>query len=334
VRKILESRCEFDLQNNRTVKLQIFIIGILLVVASCGEDEKAIETATDNREIGAYLRTTETINADFAVNVGEDIFSIELEAHDEQDGQLLEEVEVFLSFKPFQSQSSSEILLKVLESAIFEIGEFGKPRTTLNISFTEAAESLGLQIAQVNCKDQFEVRLNYKLIDGRSFTIGQSSSKIIAADDFWSSPFCYTINIIEPIPQDLFTGIYTIENLLDGPLGPTFGNTAIVEITKGHSTNTREMRLRHRLSIPQEQPRIFRFTVSCDQSVFSKNLLSSKIGFCDIDPAILLGPDTENGPLDMEDDTVFELWFVEGYLGFDGNCGFETAPSRLKFSKQ
>ena len=29
----------------------------------------------------------------------------------------------------------------------------------------------------------------------------------------------------------------------------------------------------------------------------------------------------------------FELWFVEGYLGFDGNCGFGTAPSRIRLSK-
>lgn len=301
---------------------------------SCSEDEKAIEIATDNREIGAYVRTIQTFNADYAVGMSDDIFSIEIETHDEEDGQLLDEIEVYLSFKTFEQTPSAEILFQTLESGIFEIGEFGKPRTIISISFGEAAQSLGLQVDDIQCKDQFDVRLNYKLIDGRSFTTGQSSSKILAADDFWSSPFCYTINVVEPVSEELFTGVYTIENLVEGPLGATFGETQLVEITKGHSTNTREMLLRHRLSIPQEQPRIFRFTVSCDQSIFSKNLLSSKIGFCGIDPAILLGPDSENAPLDINDDTVFELWFVEGYLGFDGNCGFGTAPSRLKFSKQ
>jgi len=310
------------------------LVLVILCISSCSEDEKAIETATDNREIGAYVRTIQTFNADFAVGMSDDVFSIEIETHDEQDGQLLDEIEVFLSFKQFGAVASPEILYQVLESTIFEIGEFGKPRTIISISFEQAAQSLGLQVGDIACKDQFEVRLNYKLTDGRSFTTGQSSSKVLAADDFWSSPFCYTINVVDPIPEELFTGIYTIDNLVEGPLGATFGDTQLVEITKGHSTNTREMLLRHRLSIPQEQPRIFRFTVSCDQSIFSKNLLSSKIGFCGVDPAILLGPDTVNAPLDTSDDTVFELWFVEGYLGFDGNCGFGTAPSRLKFSKQ
>jgi len=127
------------------------------------------------------------------------------------------------------------------------------------------------------------------LTDGRSFTTGQSSSKILAADDFWSSPFCYTINIIEPIEEDLFTGIYQLESILDGPLGATFGDEPqLVEVYKGHSTNVREMRLRHRLSIEQELPRIFRFTIACDEAVFSKDLLSSKIGFCGIDPLLEL----------------------------------------------
>lgn len=311
-----------------------FVLCVTACLFSCSEDEKSIEIVTDNREVGAYVRTIETFNADFSVGMEDDVFSIEIETHDEQNGQLLDAIEVFLSYKGFGQAPSSEILFETYQSDVFEIGIFGKPRTVLSISFEQAAQSLGMQVADVNCKDQFEVRLNYKLLDGRSFTTGQSSSKILAADDFWSSPYCYTINIVEPVPEDAFTGTYSLENIVDGPLGPTFGDTQLVEITQGHSRNTREMRLRHRLSIPQEQPRIFRFTVSCDQSIFSKNLLSSKVGFCGIDPAILLGPDSENGPLDSLDDTVFELWFVEGYLGFDGNCGFGTAPSRLRFSKQ
>ena len=218
---------------------------------------------------------------------------------------------------------------------MFTIGQFGKPRASLTISFEEALQAFDMSMEQISCKDQFEARINLKLSDGRSFTTGQSSSKILAADDFWSSPFCYTINIIEPIEEDAFTGLYLLESVVDGPLGATFGDASqFVEIYKGHSTNVREMRLRHRLSIDQEQPRIFRFTIVCDVAVFSKDLLSSKIGFCGIDPAILLGPDVVNATIDPNDDTVFELWFVEGYLGFDGNCGFGTAPSRIRLSKQ
>ena len=176
---------------------------LLVLICSCSEDEKTVETATNNRTIGAYVRTTETFNADFAVGNAEDVFSIEIETHDELNGQLLDAIEVFLSFKKFGQVPSSEVLFQVMESDIFEIGEFGKPRAIIAISFEQASQSLGLQIEDIECKDQFEVRLNYKLLDGRSFTTGQSSSKILAADDFWSSPFCYTINVIEPIEDCL-----------------------------------------------------------------------------------------------------------------------------------
>lgn len=304
-------------------------------ILSCENDDKVALTNADDREIGAYVRTTETVNSDFSINNPNDIFRVELEVHDEQNGGLLDAIEVYLTYKQSGGVPSNEVLLKTLERDVFTIGQFGKPVSPLTVSFEEALDAFNLTMADMSCKDQFEVRINQKLTDGRSFTTGQSSSKILAADDFWSSPFCYTINVIEPIAEDMFTGIYQLESVLNGPLGPTFGDgPQLVEVYKGHSTNVREMRLRHRLSIEQELPRIFRFTIVCNESVFSKDLLSSKIGFCGIDPAILLGPDTVNATIDPNDDTVFELWFVEGYLGFDGNCGFGTAPSRIRLSKQ
>ena len=307
---------------------------IPLLIISCSNDDKVAFTNAEDREIGAYVRTTETVNSDFSIDNPADIFRVELEVHDEQNGSLLESIEVYLTYKESGASPSTEVLLKTLERDVFVIGEFGKPVSPLTVSFEEALGAFNLTMADMSCKDQFEVRINQKLTDGRSFTTGQSSSKILAADDFWSSPFCYTINIVEPIPEDQFTGVYQLESVLDGPLGATFGETQLVEVYKGHSTNVREMRLRHRLSIIEEQPRIFRFTIACDEAVFSKDLLSSKIGFCGIDPAILLGPGAENAAIDPNDDTVFELWFVEGYLGFDGNCGFGTAPSRIRLSKQ
>jgi len=306
----------------------------LVFIISCSNDDKVALTNADDREIGAYVRTTETVNSDFSIHDSAAIFRVELEVHDEQNGALLDAIDVYLTYKKTGASPSDEVLLKTLPSDVFVIGQFGKPVSSLTVSFEEALNAFNLTMADMSCKDQFEVRINQKLTDGRSFTTGQSSSKILAADDFWSSPFCYTINVIDPIPEDQFTGMYQLESVLDGPLGATFGETQLVEIYKGHSTNVREMRLRHRLSIEQEQPRIFRFTIVCDEAVFSKDLLSSKIGFCGIDPAILLGPDTENATIDPNDDTVFELWFVEGYLGFDGNCGLGTAPSRIKLSKQ
>lgn len=192
--------------------------------------------------------------------------------------------------------------------------------------------------------DQFSVHLNLKLTDGRVFNASNASSIILAFNTFFSSPFCYTINIIEPIPEDLFTGMYLMESILDGPNGQTFvdvngqpfSNGSLVEVVKGHSTNTREFMAWHNLHhVSIEAPRRWEFTVVDHQIVMGKNQLSSPEGYCIFNAApTLLGPDTVNGPANPTDDTVFELWFVEGYLGFDGECGYVTAPSRYRFSKQ
>ena len=50
--------------------------------------------------------------------------------------------------------------------------------------------------------------------------------------------------------------------------------------------------------------------------------------------AFLRTLDRENAPINPIDDSVFEIWFVEGYEGYDGDRGFETAPSKIKFTKQ
>lgn len=322
------------------MKKYLFHFCFVLVFLSCDKEESVFEEVDENLTIGAYIRTNETYNTGYAVGAPNDVFGINIEVQDEENGELLQNIEVFLSFKPSEGSIVTELLLKTLELDIFVPGPFGNPSTDLFINQAEAAEALNIQMNEIVCKDQFIVRLKVNLTDGRSFTTGQSSSKIIAVDDFWSSPFCYTINVVEPIAETEFVGTYFLEHIEDGPLGPTFTGSQFVEVYKGHSTNTREIRLRHRLSIEAELPRIFRFTIMCDEVFFNKNLLSSKIGFCNDllgnngGPPILLGPDVENAPVNINDDTVFELWFVEGYLGFDGDCGFGTAPSKIRLSKQ
>ena len=324
-----------DLNFKQKVGILLLLILALFFLGSCDSDEKVIEVVDEGRTIGAYIRTNETYNADFTVGNVTDIFGINIEVQDEQDGGLLQDIEVFISFEPSDGIDSEEVLLKTLPLDSFVPGPFGNPSRDLFISYAEALEALNLQVQETFCKDQFIVRLEVNLLDGRSFTTGQSSSKIIAVDDFWSSPFSYTISVVEPIEETRFVGAYFLEHILDGPLGPTFAESQLVEVYKGHSTNTREIRVRHRLSNPQEFKRIFRFTIMCDEVYFNKNLLSSKVGFCaQGGPPILLGPDTVNSPVDINDDTVIELWFLEGYLGFDGNCGFATAPGRIRLTKQ
>ena len=313
-----------------------------LIITSC-DDGGIVSTESLNQEItrGAVVRTKDYISNDYVKDDPSSSFRVLLEEQDLENGDLLEEVEVYLRYLgntgTTEGQSTPEILYDILPAASFDQNDNGFPETLLTINFEQALTSLGMLMSDVVVTDQFIRRLNLKLTDGRNFTTGTSSSIIIAYDTFFSSPFCYTINVVNEIPANTFTGIYLLESILDGPNGETFIDAELVEVTKGRSSTTRQFYAWHNLHHRGlELKRRWEFNVVGDQIVFGKNQLSSPEGWCIRQGAapMLLGPDTENGVADSADDTVFELWFVEGYLGFDGNCGFETASSRYRFTKQ
>lgn len=322
------------------MKKHYFFYGLLVFCMSCTDGGKAIEEITETVQRGAVLRTVQLESNDFLVGDLSSVFSLQLEEQDDEDGDLLERVEVFIQFQDNTPEngnvSTGERSYATFEASSFSNGPQNLPRTDFTLSLQQAIDAVGLGVDQVQCKDQFIVRLNLKLSDGRSFSTGTASSNIIAFDTFFSSPFEYTINVVEPIPVDLFTGIYQIESILDGPNGPTFVDCDIIEVTKGRSNTTREFFAYHNLyHRTVESKRRWEFNVVCDQAVFGKNQLSSPEGYCRFNAApILLGPGDENATINPNDDSVFELWFVEGSLGFDGSCGFGTAPTRIRFSKQ
>ena len=232
----------------------------LLFLISCANDApKTIELAEEAREIVTYIRTVAITNSEFKVGEIGSASSIGLEVQDEKEGDQ------------------------------FDKSPFGLPRFDLDISFDQALVARGVSLDEVQCKDQFLLHLNIKLSNGRSFSVGDASSKILDANDFWSSPFCYTINVVAPINTELFTGVYKIKSVLYGQLRLTFGATQLVTIFEGGFPNAHAMKLRYRLSVAQKTKRTFLFTEVSDEIGMTKNLLSSKIGFCNIDPAILLG---------------------------------------------
>lgn len=323
------------------IVLKVLICTLLFCMISCSQDDKPIDIVLEQVERGAVLRTQEYRNNDFIITDETSRFSVLIEEDDIEDGGLLEDVDVYLQYKGNTPETSSlttqKILYDTFEKEQFFLGPTGRPAIDIEFTFSEALQIVGLSVDNVVVKDQFVVNLDLNLTDGRTFNMENSSSIIIAYDTFFSSPFCYTINVVEPINETAFTGVYMIESILDGPFdGGTFVDSEIVEVTKGRSNTTRQFDAWHFLHHRGiEQKRRWEFNIVGDETVFGKNQLSSPEGYCTRAAApLLLGPGDSNGTADSIDDTVFELWFVEGYLGFDGNCGFGTAPSRYRFTKQ
>jgi len=319
------------------MKKQLTHIGLLglMFLMGCNTDEKPAQFILENWQKGATVRTKEVVNLEFDINNTTSVFDVLLEIQDQEEGNFFTSVEVFVRFKDNtisgSDMSTGEFNVASLTPDVFFEGEDFLPQTRLQLSYEELLNATGTVRNSVACKDQFLVRLEIRLRDGRSFSTGTATSDIIAFDTFHSSPYCYTINIIEPIDEELFTGLYSYQDIEGEGLVPTWGS-GIIEISKGHSINTRYIPFGGGGTVKRSPN--YEFTVACDESIFQKNQILNENCASIADPKILLGPDIVNAVINIDDDAVFELWFVQGYLGWDGLCGFGTVPSRVRFTKQ
>lgn len=326
----------------RLIKTCFFIFLPIVTFTSCTKEMAQTETLEPS--VTGFLRTLELTNSDLELNDSEGFFSIDLEANDSQNGDLLENVDVFVAFKSNNgiNEAGQEVWLKSLDKEEFSQGNGGFPQVSLRISYSEFVVTTNA--GDIQCGDQFLVRLQLNLTNGSSFSTSNSNSPaVIGMDTTINSPFCYTVNIVEAMLPETFTGLYRYESIVDGPLGPTFGSPKIVELKKGNSINERYFEGDYIASRSNEPSRKFRFVFTCEKVLFRKNQISSFFTWCpegDLSggitfggPPILLGPAREAGTISMDDDSFFELSIMEGYQGWDGDCGFGSVPAKIRFTK-
>ena len=322
--------------------VSLFNVSLALLLLSCTDDESTTAQFL-NADRGAILRTVEFRSAEFRVNDPESFIDILIEEQDEEDGDLLDYVEVYVAFQDNTSGgtdlSKQEVLFDIITIDRFaRTGQVLEPlghqplfQTVLSYTFDEVMEALSLPTDGANCGDQVLIRTELCLTDGRSFSRDDISAFTGGFGTFSSSSFCYTINIVEPIEPELFTGTYLYESILDGFRGPSFGPSRVVEVEKGHSENVRLINFTG--ANPHGPHGPFEFTISCESVIVQKLQLVQFLR-CGSFGNVLYGPDTVNAPVNLDDDSVFEVWFVEGDSGFDGECGFGTLPSRFRLSRQ
>tara|TARA_R110001632_G_scaffold53831_9_gene132302 strand:- start:683 stop:1627 length:945 start_codon:yes stop_codon:yes gene_type:complete len=302
---------------------------LFTICVQCTDGGKAIEEVMEEVERGAVLRNITYNNIVFDINDLQSTYSIVIEEQDVQEGGLLEDVDVYIQFidrtTTTTDLTSQESLLIKIPKANFDTGPDGLLRTTFELSFEEALTATGLSQNQAACKDQFEVRLVLNLIDGRSFDTPTGSASILTDDCFFKSPYRYSIPIVDPIEDQLFTGTYLYTTIIEGVFGDTFGPSRVVEIVAGSSPNVR---------LAPFGAGTFEFTIACE-SIYPK-LYESLNGLCEESAInILLGPDPDDAGLaDPNDDSVFEIQFIEGYEGWSGSGNSGERKVRIRLSKQ
>jgi len=307
---------------------KIYFIILVGILTACSDDEKAIEVVTEGIERGAVLRNINRIEKNFVDGDLTSTFAVEVEEQDEEDGALLDFVRVYTKFIDRDlsngNDSTAEVILSDIEASSFTAGPFGLPRDIIEVSYEEMINAHSLDLDNIEPGDQFEVRLEVFLTDGRSYSNDSGSASILTDFCFFKSPYRYVINVIEPIPDADFTGTYFYEIISDQD-DTGVNSEGFITINSTAMSNVRYMPL---------FTEGIEFTIA-GESVYPK-IYGSYNGFCrDSTFHILTGPsDTSFGQVNLIDDTVFDMTIVIGYEGWDGQLGNNEREFTYRFTKQ
>lgn len=193
--------------------LKSTLAGALLVFAACSDGEEVFDEIQGNVERGAVLRTVSLNSNELPIGDASGNFSVDLEVQDQENGTLVENVEVYVGFRDNTANVGpgtdvAEALITTISNSTFVIGEFGLPRFSYSITLPELLTFVGRSESDITGGDQFTVRFELVLNDGRRYSFADNSGTLTGS--FFSSPFLYTPLVICPVPEDYLTGDYSI----------------------------------------------------------------------------------------------------------------------------
>jgi len=236
---------------NIYIKL-ILLLTVLSVPLACSDDEKVVDGVLNDTTSGGFLRTikvngtvvsTNVTTANLTYNVDTTPFSLELEAQDNKNGDLLEKVDIHLSFVKNNASSAASIterFWKSINASTLTKGPEGLPRLTLATTLLEIRTFLGISPTQYSGGDQFIVMFKYVMKDGRTFTYTNSNSNVVGGV-YMRSPFRYTLNVVCPITESLAgTHSYVSTNMARGPSGTSTCGSTTGTVTWGTTTTAGE----------------------------------------------------------------------------------------------
>ena len=211
----------------------------MLFTVSCEDSDTPVDQVVAGTQRGAILRTSNLISNELPIGVDGGNFSVELEVQDSENGDLVSTVEVFVGFRDNTDDVGpgtdvDESLFGTVSSSTFTTGEFGLPRFTFTATLDELLGQVGRTADQITGGDQFTIRFELVLTDGRRYSFADNTGTLTGS--FFSSPFLYTPTVICPIPEGAFTGTYTLTQDTGGIFGRTFTDGP-VEITATGGTS-------------------------------------------------------------------------------------------------
>ena len=301
-------------------------LAVLLVLGACEDGDKVFDQIVEQETRGAILRTTNVISNDLPIGDPSGNFSVELEIQDQENGTLVTDVEVYIGFNDNTADvgpgtNVAESLFETLSSSTFTIGEFGLPRFTYMVTLPDMLSFVGRNDSDITGGDQFTVRFELVLSDGRRYSAADNSGTLTGS--YFNSPFLYSPTVICPIPDGAFTGTYTSVQNTAGIFGQVVTDTDH-EVTAA-GTSIRNI-------AAQVYPQFggfdatLTFDLVCDNIIF----FPYDTGLaCAGAPTITYAASATVTGYDVNDDSEFTLIFDE----FGGTCGADAAGVSVTFTK-
>jgi hypothetical protein len=173
-----------------------------------------VDQVVDGTERGAILRTVSIISNQIPIGSVDSRFAVEVELQDVENGALVSSVEVYVGFRDNTvapggtDLDAAEVLAATLDPSTFETGPFGLPRFSYEITLPEMIAALPITDADVDGSDQFTIRFELVLSDGRRYSFEDNTGTLTGS--FFSSPFLYTAVVVCP-PKAPTAGTWTVE---------------------------------------------------------------------------------------------------------------------------
>ena len=232
----------------------ILALFALATLVSCDSDpDNAIYDVFDGLEHGAVLRTLDRVSSNFNLFDPSSEWEVIVEAQDEESGDLLSKVDVYVSFTDNQDDgvdnSKSEVLVTSFAASEFTTSDNGYPSTHIKSSLSESVASLGLNDGEYTGGDTFNYRLDYIMTDGRSFSSDDASGSLQGS--YFQSPYLYQAGLL-CIPETPFPGDYKMD--LQDSYGDGWNGASLsvnIDGTETHYTLDDGSSTSHTVNVPE-----------------------------------------------------------------------------------
>ena len=325
-------------------KLYLFLALAAVVVVGCADEELQPAVTQETLLFGAFPRLVELRTGEFDLaDLTGSAYEMEVDFVDNAGGADVAQYKVFVSFDDNTVDSTGTDFstdyaeYRVYTPADFTEGPNGNLGLTVNLPFSDVANFTGVPLDTVQSGDRFQVRTEVVKTDGRVFSSVNSTPAITSA---FGGIFNFNINATCPLPDEMFSGAYTLEygyvydqiTFFGQPvqaLGPPPLNRAITLEPVAGSTTRRTFNIGTLLAPGTYQGN--GGTVTLDFACNRVTSTGASVGLT-CGEGNIGNHQVGVAEFDLDDDSTFTIEY-EDFGTTDGGCGTAAQAYSLVFTK-